>query len=357
MRLLLALGLAGALLLSPLATAKKKDKEENTQTLEIPRDPPAAVVAQTRRLVFHTSALIGKGLLSQQTREAVHDVMKQNGGLQIVKLRAFVAGTGDIRRVPQIISETFSERKHLQVPAVSVFQIGALPLEGAQVVLESISEAKRDLNAQGLLFVPAVEHAVNQPLQPLGALAEAALADATAKLAGKGQALQVTCFATMLDNAASIQAAMAARFPGAALDLVQTQRAASRSSVACEAVARNLAGTGDGPGVALVNAERVVLTGTQVAYGFSDDDGRLAFRRMDRALSMFGASLKTAAVLEVYPLSSSIAAQTARIRPEFLDGARQEVTSTVRLEGLPGMDASFALEAIAPAARELGVQP
>ena len=358
MRLLLVLSVVGAVLAAPFASGKKKNKEEITQTLAVPRDPPAAIVAQTRRLVFHTSVLSGKGLLTQQTHDAVRDLLRQNGGTQIVKVRAFVAGTGDLRRVPQIVSETFSEKKHLALPVVSVFQVGGLPLEGAQVVLESVSEAKKDVNPNGLFYVSAQEHSVDRPLQPLAGLAEQSLADLTSKLAGRGELLRVTCFASMLEEAGSIQAAMNARFPGAATNLVQARRASPRSSVACEAVARVLS---SGPvldsSVALVQGERVVLSGAQVAYGFSDEDARLAFRRMDRVLAPFGASIKTAAVLDLYPLSSSIATQVSRLRQEFVDPRHLAVSAVMRLEGLPGMDASFAIEAIAPAVSDSSTQP
>lgn len=343
MKSLLMLCLACALTLT-LADGKKKNKDDITQTLEVLPDPPSAVVAETRRLVFHTSALSGKGLLSQQTREAVREILKQANGAPVVKIRAFVAGTGDLRRIPQIVSEAFTEKKHLPLPVVSVIQAGGLPLEGAQVVIESIFEAKHDVNPLGLLYVAARERSVEQPLQPLVTLAEQSLADLAGQLAGHGEALSVTCFATLLDDAARISAAMAAKFPGAALDLVQTQRAATRSAVSCEAVAR--ATSND---AASVSSGRVVLTGTQVAYGFSDDDARLAYKRMDRVLAPFGASTKTAAVLNIYSLSQSITAQAARLRPAFIDTAHPPATSAVRFEGLPGMDASFALEAVAPA--------
>ncbi len=340
--------LVGAVL-APVATGKKKNKEEVTQTLAVPRDPPAAIVVQTRRLVFHTSALSAKGLLTQQTRDAVRDILKQNGGTQIVRVRAFVAGAGDLRRVPQIVSETFAEKKHLQVPVVSVFQVGGLPMEGAQVVLESVSEAKRDMNPNGLVYVAAQEHSVDAALQPLGKLAEQSLADVTGKLAGRGEALRVTCYASSLEEGAGIRAAIEARFPGAAADLVQARRASARSSVACEAVARALGPENAGDaGVAYVTAERVVLSGEQVAYGFGDEDARLAFRRMERMLGTFGASLKGAAVLDLYPLSASIAAQVTRLRNEFVDAAHAPATTVLRLEGIPGMDASFAIEAVVP---------
>src|SRR5438067_11424619 len=98
---------------------EKKKNEEITQTLELPKDPPATVTAETARLVFHVSPLSGKGLLSQQVRDALKALLKTANGATVVKLRAFVAGSGDLRRVPAIVSETFA-LKHLPLPRFSV---------------------------------------------------------------------------------------------------------------------------------------------------------------------------------------------------------------------------------------------
>src|SRR6266568_1998957 len=110
-------GLAAlALCIYPLL-AKKKKPEDITQTLALPPDPPATVTAETARLVFHVSPLSGKGLLSQQVRDALKALLKTEGGATIVKMRAFVAGSGDLRRVSFFVSETSTE-KHLPLPAV-----------------------------------------------------------------------------------------------------------------------------------------------------------------------------------------------------------------------------------------------
>src|SRR2546421_10975644 len=79
--------------------AFKKKKEDETQTLQVPKDPPGAVVAETRRLVFHVTPLTAKGLLSQQVRESLKALFRLSGSSSVVKLRAFVAGSGDVRRV------------------------------------------------------------------------------------------------------------------------------------------------------------------------------------------------------------------------------------------------------------------
>ena len=106
-------------------SAEKKNPDDTTQTLDLPKDPPMVAVGESRRLVFHVSPLSAKGLLSQQTRDALKAILKANGGAPVIHIRAFVAGSGDLRRVPQIVSEVFTEKK-LPLPSVSVVQAGGL---------------------------------------------------------------------------------------------------------------------------------------------------------------------------------------------------------------------------------------
>src|SRR5580704_6004916 len=134
--------------------AKKKNADDTTQTLDLPKDPPVVAMGETRRLIFNVSPLSAKGLLSQQTREALKAILKANGGVPVVHIRAFIAGSGDLRRVPQIVSEMFAEKK-MALPSVSVVQAGGLPLENAQVVIEAVSAMKREMNPDGLAFAEA----------------------------------------------------------------------------------------------------------------------------------------------------------------------------------------------------------
>src|SRR5260370_34706796 len=122
-------------------TAKKKKPEDITQTLELPKDPPATITAETSRLIFQVSPLSGKGLLSAQVRDALKALLKSSSGATIVKLRAFVAGSGDLRRVPALVSATFTG-KHLPPPAVSGTPVGALPLEAEQGAVPGIAVAQ-----------------------------------------------------------------------------------------------------------------------------------------------------------------------------------------------------------------------
>jgi len=182
----------------PRIKPNKKEKEPETQTLPLPPEPPSAVIAETGKLAFHVSPLSSKGLLTQQVRDALKALDRANGGSTFVKLRAFVAGTGDMRRVATIVSEEFSAKK-MPLPAVTTIQVGALPLDGAQVVIESISSDKKTLNPNGLSFFPA---------QPLTALAAAARAQDAVML-------QITCFVPEVNQAGKAREAVAAAFPAA----------------------------------------------------------------------------------------------------------------------------------------------
>jgi enamine deaminase RidA (YjgF/YER057c/UK114 family) len=151
-------------------------------------------------------------------------------------------------------------------------------------------------------------------------------------------------------------------YPKAAADLVQTQRSPARRLAACEAVARlrrdigarfetiNPEGLGAEAGasqIALVASAKVVLTGTQVSFGFEEKDARLAFQRVEKALEQAGVSTRDVAFAHFYPLAAGIAAQVRQVRGEFFDPARPPASSLLRFEGLPSMNAGFAMDVVA----------
>ncbi|MEP7353246.1 MAG: hypothetical protein ABI824_08455, partial [Acidobacteriota bacterium] len=144
----IAILLVGSLYAQPQAKPIKRPKN-NELAIEGPvpgtgreAETPAAVSAAVDRLMFHVSPLQTQGLLSEQLREALKFLIKANGNATFVKLRAFVAGTGDLRRVPAIVAEMFAEKK-LALPAVTTVRVGGFGLDNAQVVIESVSEAKK----------------------------------------------------------------------------------------------------------------------------------------------------------------------------------------------------------------------
>lgn len=345
-----------ALLCAPLQSKKKKP-EDITQTLELPKDPPSVITADLHRMVFRVTPLSAKGLLSAQTKDAVKTMLKQTSGENVVRVRAFVAGSGDLRRVPQIVSEIFTEHK-LALPAVSVVLAGGLPLNGAQVLLESISISKKSETAPaGLLFVPGQMAENPQLADNVAPLARKALEqfDRAVVKGGGSSVLRVTCFVSSLADSDAVSSLIAARYPTAAIALVQPKRAHASSTVECEGVAKlaqpvnGVAFVKDGDRVigAAVSAPTVALTGTLVAYGYEDRAARQVFDRMNKVLEPAKASWKSVAEVRFYPLAASIAKQIVRVRDDFLDRANPPAMSMAPVEGLPSIDASFAMDAIA----------
>ncbi len=210
-RKIFAVSLVMLLALCAAAYAQKKkkkgDDEETTQALPVLKDPPFAVAAETGRLVFHVSPLSAKGLLSQQLRDGLKSLLQLNHGATVVRLRAFVSGSGDLRRVQSIVSEIFTDRK-LPLPALGTIQVGALPMEGAQVIFESVSVDKKTMNPQGLAFLsgPPARDA-REAVRQLQTVANSAGIKSASML-------RTTCFLSSLDEIPAARAALQGAFPG-----------------------------------------------------------------------------------------------------------------------------------------------
>jgi enamine deaminase RidA (YjgF/YER057c/UK114 family) len=334
---------------------KKGDDELETETLPLLQQPPLAVTAETARLVFHVAPLTPRGLLSHQIKEGLKNLLRQNRGAEIVKIRAFVAGAGDMRRVQTILSETFTDKK-LPLPALTTVQVGALPRDGEQVTLESIAVDKRTMNPNGLAFISG------QSAQTVGE--SIAHIDAALSAAGIGpdRVLRVTCFFSQLDHYADSYTALTGAFPAAALDLVQMQRGPVRTPVECEAVAAlarlpsspievldpaALPKSPDHSQIVLVSAPTLVITGSQLGFRDQEFDVRLAFERLGKALMSQGSSLRKVVMSQFYPLSDEAAERIRKLRFDFYDPDRPPASTLLPLEGLPSMDASFAIDVVA----------
>ncbi|MCU1338772.1 MAG: Endoribonuclease [Bryobacterales bacterium] len=336
----------------PRIKAPKKEREPETQTLPLPPEPPAAVVAETGKLTFHVSPLSTKGLLTQQVRDALKALDRANGDATFIKLRAFVAGTGDMRRVATIVSEEFSDKK-TPLPVVTTIQVGALPMEGAQVVIESISVDKKTLNPDGLAFFST------QPA-PEGRRAVTQLA--AAAMSAGARVLEATCFVSGLDQVEGARAAAGGAFPMAAVNFVQLTRLAAKPEAACEGVGRlqqprktpveflDVAGLEPNAGrahVAMVSKPKLVFTGTQMAFQDREQDLRLAYGRLGRALEGVRAHYADSLVMSVYSLNQATADRAAGLAPEFLGRLSRPAGSSQIVEGLPSLDATVAIELVA----------
>jgi len=344
---------------------KGKKKEEQTQALQLPAELPAVTTGSTRRLTFHVTPLTGKGLLTRQVREALKALERESGSETVLKIRAFVAGSGDVRRVRDLVSEEFSDRKR-PLPALSLVRTGGLPMEGAQVVLEAIGEAHKDVNPHGLAFFSAQTASSDNPLDPVAPLVAKALTQLRQAVKDAGAApqnvLRVTCFVSSLADVAATRSLVDNEYPHAALNYVQTQRSPGSALAACEAVARLVSDPAaplqflnpDGlpresgqSSIALVSAPEVVLTGAQVSFGYQPRDTQLAFDRLRKELTQGGTAPGKVAFADYYSLSLDIAGQVRHVRADVFDTEHPPAGSLLLFEGLPSMDAGFAVDAVA----------
>jgi enamine deaminase RidA (YjgF/YER057c/UK114 family) len=338
-------------------SGQKKKKEEETQTLKLPEELPNAVTGETRRLTFHTTPLTGKGLLSPQVREALKALQREASGETVLKIRVFVAGTGDLRHVRDMVSEFFTAHKQ-PLPAVALVKAGALPLEGAQVEFEAIAEGKKDVNPSGLAFISPTIATAPDPLGPVAPLIQKSLSGVRDSLAAAklepADAVRLTCFVSSLTGAAEAVGALQSEYPHAAIDYLQPGRAPGEALGACEAVARlhsppaelvEFLGTANGESrAALVRAGQIVLTGSQYSFGYQESDARLAFERLIKSLEQAGASPANVAYAHYYPLSASLETEVRKVRADFF---HIPAGTSLLFEGLPSMDAGFGVDVVA----------
>ncbi len=293
----------------------KKEKKEITQTLEALPDPPQAVKVESSRLVFYTSPLSNKGLLSQQIKDALASLRRQAHGATIVKLRGFVAGRGDARRLASATAEQFGEW-HQPIPAVSIVQVGALPMEGAQVLIEATAEERKPVNMHGVDYLDGIESLRALDAAETIASVTPLLEKTLAQL--EGDVAQITCYVSALDEAAKLDAMIAEKFPNAARGLVQAQRATGSGLARCEAVRKRTAG----------EAERLVLIATQIGFGAEQKDKEQLENRVSKLLDSQGASV----------LHRRVYAVTR--------GASRGFNNVTIVEGVGSNEAVLALEAV-----------
>jgi enamine deaminase RidA (YjgF/YER057c/UK114 family) len=84
-----------------------------------------------------------------------------------------------------------------------------------------------------------------------------------------------------------------------------------------------------------------------MAFRFQESDARLAFERLAKALEDGNTSPKDVVFASAYPLSPSIAELIRKVRFEFFDKSRPPASTMLPFEGLPSMDASFAIDVVA----------
>ncbi len=336
----------GALAVFPLCADQKhkKDEEPKTQVLPLPKEPPMALGADVESLSFRLSPLLKIGKLSAQIRESLAELIRDTHGANIVKLRAFVAGAGDSRRVQAIVSDLFTERK-LNLPVISIIQVGALGDDAAQVVIESVVSEKRALNADGLAFLAGQTGATLDA--SLGKLSESL----TAASLAASDVRSVTCFSDNLGDYHEDLVQANAAFSKASINLVQSQRQPGGPRTTCEAVARlheSPAAQASRLRPARVTVvpghSRLVFTGLQLAFGGYLDDANSALRNLRKFSEAASGNFSQIASLDVYSLSGEATSALRKTASKF-DVPGNAITIQ-QIEGLPSVDAALGMEAI-----------
>ena len=331
-----------ALTLSAQRRKSKKDIEPKPQVLEVLPELPDAISGDSAHLAFQISPLSAKGLLSQQIRDALKALDQQRHGATIIKLRAFVAGSGDLRRVKDIVAEEFTER-HLPLPVLTTVQVGALPMVGAQVVIESMALDRRPANPSGIVLFSAVPAPDTT----------AALREFSASVESAGlkpaNILKITCFLGDLNG--SGRADVIAAFPAASINLVQMQRLGIEPQAACEGVGRMESppptSISFSKRSAILNSPKMVFTGAQMVFRDQPADVSLAFQRLARTMQTLGVGYKNVVWAGAYALSLTDAKQLADLQWDFLDRNKPPSGTSLLFEGLPSGDATAAMEFIA----------
>jgi enamine deaminase RidA (YjgF/YER057c/UK114 family) len=327
------------------AQAVQNGREEpKSQVLPLPPELPMALAAQTDELDFHISPLLRTGGLAVQIRQSLNDLIRDTHGETIVKLRAFVAGAGDARRVQAEVTQIFTERK-LPLPVLTILQVGALGDQAAQVVIEAVVATHRTVNPNGLAFL------AGQMGASLSGALERLNASARASGVASDRVLTCTCFTSRIENFEATRATVQVRFPKAQINVVEAVRDPANDASTCEAVGQLVQAQRAGPVVwlqnsraALVTSQKLVFTGLQLTFGAYLDDAHEAFARLQRAAS---ALQPVEAPVEVNAFSLDAYAGSALRKTTSVPGS---VFTVQAIEGLPSIDASAGIEAVlAPA--------
>ena len=318
----------------------KRYEEPKSQVIPLPRELPMVLPAETAGLTFYNPPLLKTGGLAAQIRRSISDLLRDTKGRTVIKLRAFVSGAGDARRVQSEVTEQFSSHR-APLPVLTILQVGSLGEDFAQVAFEAILSSSQSVNPNGLVFFSGqLGNSLDDAVKHLRkSAAEAAVAPE--------DMLRVTCFTGRLDNGGVLRALPGQTFPKAISMVVQAQRDPFSDRSSCQAVGRLGKGGDDKPLTLLANARatvvhapRIVFTGLQLSFGSYLDDAREAFQRLQRAASAVNGAESP---VEINAFSLDMTAGAA-IRKST--NVPPSTFTDQTIEGLPSVDASAGIEAV-----------
>jgi len=279
-----------------------------------------------------------------------------------VRLRAFVAGAGELEQVAALASDAFPATGK---PVVSAIRIGGLA-GGARVVIEAVSESTVVTNPNGLAFVSGQlttsPVALNQTQTPVAPLAAASVANINAVLNGvqldPRDVVRVTCFTSSLADDAQVRTMVGEAFPGAAVNVMQIQRAPANAEVECESVARlrtkpvealRLVNPTNAAfaQAAVVGAPVVTFTTTFTSTGNDDAGVRAALSKLKHAVEAGGSAANRVFYIHGYPTSQVTLQKFRAIRWEFFDKTRAPASTNLLFEGVMGPEGGVGVDVIA----------
>ena len=319
---------------------KHKNQEPKSEVQPLPPQPPMALKADTRSLDFHVSPLLKTGGLESQIRQSLTDLLRDTHGETIVKLRAFVAGAGDARRVQAQVAQLFTQNRQ-PLPVLTVLQVGSLGQDAAKVVIEAVVATRRTANPHGLAFFAAQSGpSLNQAVSSLKD-------SVTAAAVAPDAVLTATCFATLSADYESTRGIIQAAFPHANVSLVQPMRDPLNDTSECEAIGQLAEAPTQGPVVllngrrtSLVAAHQLVFTGLQLSFGSYLDDAHEAFARLQRSTTALD-PVEAPVQVNVFSLDASGASALRKTT-----AVPSSIFTVQTIEGLPSIDATAGLEAV-----------
>jgi hypothetical protein len=337
---LLCAGLVGIAAISQAGQHSKKYEEPKSQVQPLPPEPPAALAVDTDTLDFHISPLLKSGGLASQIRTSLNELLRDTHGETIVKLRAFVAGTGDARRVQALVTDLFTERK-LPLPVLSILQVGALGQEHAQVVIEAVVSTHKTVNPNGLAFLFGQQGAT------LDAAIRKLRSDTDAIGVAPEHILTCTCFTGVISDYQTAVTSLHSLFPQAQPNFVQAVRDPVSQHTVCEATAQLSTPPPQGPVVlldyahaTLVHSQQLIFTGLQLTFGGFLDDGETAFSRLTKTAKSVEA-VETPVQVDAFALDPRAASMLRRT-----DSLAPGAFNVQDIEGLQAIDATGGIEAV-----------
>ena len=201
-----------------------------------------------------------------------------------------------------IVSEMFTDKK-LPIPAVSVDSGGqACRWMARRWCSSRLLWKRRSSILDGVVFLPGLK-----PGPPVNRES-------------------ITCFMNSLDKAVDLRASSQRPTRRRLLNFVQLRRDTLGDSYECEAIAAAQPGQGV--------TGKIVITGTQLAFGSGEEDSRLAFQRLEKALTPVGGKLTDTVWVQFYPLSGKAAESIRKVQFDFFDKKKAPGKQAISIRGV-----------------------